>query len=165
MSPGARSSQALILYYTRDYDRALAGGIARAAARSGISGHLFHSQARIHAARGALADAIGAANERAIAQAGRPPTGWRAHAIMLQAAGRAARRSARGAAPAQRATWRRGMSALDPDSSRTSKPRLATTMALCISSNWPRPSGIRISCGSPSIRGSIRCKVTAISAR
>ena len=62
ISPGARSSQALVLYYTRDYDGALEASSRALQLNPGSPG-IYFTQARIHAARGALADAS-AANER-----------------------------------------------------------------------------------------------------
>jgi tetratricopeptide (TPR) repeat protein len=83
ISAGARSAQALVLYYIRDYDRALDASAQALQLDPGSAG-VYFVQSRIHAARGSLVDAV-AANERAIAQAGRASTGWRAHLILLQA--------------------------------------------------------------------------------
>jgi eukaryotic-like serine/threonine-protein kinase len=83
LSPGAASTHALILYYTRDYDGALAEA-SRALQRDPGSPGIYFVMSRIHAARGAIADAV-TANERALSLAGHAATGWRAHLIVLQA--------------------------------------------------------------------------------
>jgi serine/threonine-protein kinase len=82
LSANAASTLALMEYYTRNYDKALAS--ASAALRlDPRSAGVYFVLSRIHAARGAIPEAI-EANERAIQLAGRAATGWRAHLLMLQ---------------------------------------------------------------------------------
>ena len=83
LSSGAASTVALMHYYAHDYDRALAAALHALELDPRSSG-VYFIVSRIHAARGAFAEAI-SANERAIDLAGHPPTGWRAHLVLLRA--------------------------------------------------------------------------------
>ena len=84
MSASAASTRALVLYYARDYQGALAAiGHALQLEPGSASAHFVLS--RIEAARGSMTAAI-VANERALAIAGDGASnGWRMHLILLHA--------------------------------------------------------------------------------
>ena len=83
MSSSGASTQAMVHYYARDFDRALADASHALQLSPGSAGAHF-VLARIHGARGEYDDAL-KANTRAVELAGRASTGWRAHLILWQA--------------------------------------------------------------------------------
>lgn len=83
MSSSGASTQAMMHYYARDFDRALADASHALQLDPGSAGAHF-VLARIHGARGAYEEAL-KANTRALELAGRASTGWRAHLIVWQA--------------------------------------------------------------------------------